>query len=368
MNSSFSVYLDLVRILAACFVVYAHSNLRWLIPEKLPLADHAHSAVTVFFVLSGFVISFISERRENSANDYIASRASRILSLSVLAVLLTPVLDMVSRPAFLAFFSNAVPNDHWPVRIAASLAFVCEIWAVSIMTFSNVPYWSLSYEVWYYVLFGLYLFAAPGKRWLWITAVSLFIGPKILLMAPVWLAGVVAYRWRAEEKWPLGLAVAIWLLSVLAFGLYHYFDLMRGFSDVLLQLVGEWTHTHLTFSHYFGADWLLGAIVMLNFMAARRIAPHLAQLPSGIAKAIGKAGGMTFALYIIHFPFLYFWGVVLGRQAPGWAYYAAVISCTVLSTLAFGLLGEWIRPRLRKAITQQLQRYAGRIQAPAKPA
>nr|WP_315244965.1 acyltransferase [uncultured Albidiferax sp.] len=367
MNKNFSAYLDLVRILAACFVVYAHSNLRWLIPEKLPLAEHAHSAVTVFFVLSGFVISFISERRENSATNYIASRASRILSLSVLAVLLTPLLDMVSRTAFLVFFSNAVPNDHWPVRIAVSLIFLCEIWAVSIMTFSNVPYWSLNYEVWYYVLFGLYLFAAPGKRWLWIAAVSLFIGPKILLMAPVWLAGVVAYRWRADDRWPLWLAVTIWMLSLLLFALYHYFDLMQGFSQLLKQLVGEWMYTHLTFSHYFGADWLLGAIMMLNFMAFRRIAPSLGQLPPSIAKAIGKVGGMTFALYIIHFPFLYFWGALLGRQTPGWGYYASIVGCTVLSTLVFGMVGEWIRPWLRALFTQYLQRHVGRLGLPGKP-
>ncbi|MBK8384290.1 MAG: hypothetical protein IPL11_00850 [Candidatus Accumulibacter sp.] len=69
------------------------------------------------------------------------------------AVLLTPVLDMIGRSAP-DLYLKTIPSDYVWLRIAASLVFLAEVWTISITTFSNVPYWSLNHEVWYYVLFG----------------------------------------------------------------------------------------------------------------------------------------------------------------------------------------------------------------------
>ena len=44
------------------------------------------------------------------------------------------------------------------MRGAASLLLLNEVWFVSITSFSNVPYWSICYEMWYYVAFGLVMF------------------------------------------------------------------------------------------------------------------------------------------------------------------------------------------------------------------
>jgi peptidoglycan/LPS O-acetylase OafA/YrhL len=231
MTRWFSIYLDLVRLAAASFVVYAHTNVRFLLPEKLPLAEFAHSAVTVFFVLSGYVVAFVVDNRERTPIAYISSRAARILSLSILAVLLTPVLDMIGRSAAPDLYLKTIPSDYVWLRIAASLVFLAEVWTISITTFSNVPYWSLNYEVWYYVLFGVYCFVSPSRRWLVIGGICLLLGPKVVLMAPCWLAGVYAYRCRNSER--ISVATAGFLLggSVLAFFGYHYFDLMRTFSE-----------------------------------------------------------------------------------------------------------------------------------------
>lgn len=53
MNKSFSIYLDLVRFTAACLVYLWHSNKRLLMVDVPPAASFGHSAVVVFFVLSG---------------------------------------------------------------------------------------------------------------------------------------------------------------------------------------------------------------------------------------------------------------------------------------------------------------------------
>lgn len=352
MSRWFSLYLDIVRLLAAGFVVYAHSNVRFLYPEKLPLAEYAHSAVTVFFVLSGYVVAFVVDRRENTPISYAASRASRILSLSIFAVLLTPIIDSLGRSAAPELYSKLIPSDYLLVRIVASLVFLAELWTISITTFSNVPYWSLNYEVWYYVLFGIYCFVETSRRWMLIGIICIILGPKIVLMAPCWLAGVLAYRWKLPLK-ALGTwsAVALWIISMLAFAGYHHFDLMRSFSDeIVLKYGGEWLHTQLHFSRYFAADWFLSSIIVVNFIAIRHLANRLPEIDIGYLAWINYVGGLTYALYIIHFPFLYMWGAILNSMEPGGEKYALTVTFALLSVAVIAALGEWLRPRMRRWI------------------
>src|SRR5438309_938443 len=97
MNKPFSIYLDLVRFIAACLVYMYHSNQRLVIKEILPASFFGHSAVIVFFVLSGFVIAFVTDTKEKTWVSYSASRISRIYSVAVPAILLTILLDALGR-------------------------------------------------------------------------------------------------------------------------------------------------------------------------------------------------------------------------------------------------------------------------------
>lgn len=355
MSRWFSLYLDFLRLVSAGFVVYAHSNMRFLIPEKLPFAEFAHSAVTVFFVLSGYVVAFVVDQRENSPTVYAASRASRILSLSILAVLLSPILDVIGRSAAPELYFKSIPSDFVVLRIAASLTFLAEIWTISIMTFSNLPYWSLNYEVWYYILFGVFCFCDPSRRRVLIACICLFLGPKIVLLAPCWLAGVIAYRWKVSEQLhPIG-ALGLWVGSLAAFWGYHHLDLMRAFSDgVVLKYLGEWVHTQLNFSRYFAADWLLAVIIAANFLAARRLGDWLPALAADTLSWVGFVGSLTYALYIVHFPFLYMWGALFHSMSPGPEKFALVLGLVVFSVGIVAAAGEWIRPRMRNSLESLL--------------
>lgn len=347
MNRTFSTYLDIVRILAAGFVVYAHSNLPWLLNDKLPLVEFSHSAVLVFFVLSGYVIAFVSDQKEKLAHEYVASRASRILSLSIAVVFLTPFLDSLGRSVSPEYYSGTIPNDYWFLRIAASLTFLTEAWLLSIMSFSNGPYWSLSYEVWYYALFGFYHYSNGRTKWLGISVVCLIVGPKILLLAPPWLVGVAIYRWKVDENWPWLLALILWILSIYIFVGFHYFDLMKIFGEGLRELIGNWLFVRLSGSKYFGADWLLSTVIAVNFLAARRVFKLFNYLPPALTKGCGRIGNLTYALYITHCPLLYFWSAILGSHEPSWIWYGSIVVLSVLSAMAIGLVGEWLRPRFR---------------------
>ena len=61
-------------------------------------------------------------------------------------------------------------------------------------SFSNVPYWSICYEGWYYIGFGVLTFMPRNRAWALIGLIILVLGPKILLLAPVWAMGVWLFR------------------------------------------------------------------------------------------------------------------------------------------------------------------------------
>jgi peptidoglycan/LPS O-acetylase OafA/YrhL len=348
MSPALSLYLDAVRIGAALFVVYAHSNLRFLLPAPLPLAEFGHSAVVVFFVLSGYVIAYVAEGRERDGIDYAAARISRIVPLALVSVLAALAADHLGRQLAPALY-QVIPADRVLLRLALSAAFLNETWWLSVMPFSNVPYWSLCYEVVYYLLFGIALHAPPGWRGPALALVALLAGPKILLLLPCWLLGVAACRYRGDARWPAGLAAALWLGSAGLFWLHHRLDLMRGFADGLLApRVSPWLMEHLAFSRYFAADVWLAGVVALNFIAARRLLTARGAPAAGLRNAAARLGMLTFAIYILHFPLLYLAGALLTGLTPGPAKWALVVTGALLAAVTTGALVDRSRPGLRR--------------------
>jgi peptidoglycan/LPS O-acetylase OafA/YrhL len=94
MTRALSLYLDALRFGAAFTVFLSHyavarisGGLFW------PMADYGRTAVLVFFILSGFVIAWVTEIREQSLEDYGLSRAARLYSVIIPAFILTAALD-----------------------------------------------------------------------------------------------------------------------------------------------------------------------------------------------------------------------------------------------------------------------------------
>jgi len=301
MNQPFSLYLDLVRFTAALCVMVGHLN---LIMGIYPLpASFGHNAVVVFFVLSGYVIAFVTDTKEKTPRDYWSSRLSRIYSVALPAVLLTPLLDLLGEAVAPGVYVRGVTtHDYWAVRIAASLAFVNELWLVSIMPFSNSPYWSLCYEMSYYTLYAVHCFTSGRCRILWLTLLSLLIGPKILLMFPTWLLGVAIYRSHALAGCREGWAWALLIGSLAGIAWYQYADITRQLSSLPRQWVGERLYILLHFSKRFPGDYLLALLVAANFIAFRRVCGRFSALINPLAKPIRYASSYTFALYLFHLP------------------------------------------------------------------
>jgi peptidoglycan/LPS O-acetylase OafA/YrhL len=350
MRKEFSIYLDLVRFIAALLVVIHHSNFRQLSAKPIPFSQHGPAAVIIFFVLSGYVISYVTESKEREPVDYWSSRLSRFYSVAVPIILLCPLLDMAGEALAPQFYVDKTTHGLAWLRVLASLTFSNELWTLSIMPFSNVPYWSLCYEMAYYALFAIFMFTVGKGRLLLMAGGLLLVGPKIILLAPIWVLGVVLHRYQPLNRlaqWQY------WLLFVISwplYGLYHEFDLAPRSAQLLGLWIGEKWQYQLAFSKYFLANYLLALIVAANFIGFRGVAHRFATPLRRSEKVIRWLSGYTFSLYIFHQPLLQFYSAVFNGDPSNKLFYTEVIVATLLSVVVGGRLTEHKRHHLRKWI------------------
>lgn len=348
MTRAFSIYLDLLRFLAACLVVVYHSNSRMIVEAVLPFSNFGHSAVIVFFLLSGYVIAYATDTKEHNAQIYWASRLSRVWSLAIPAVLLTPVLDAIGQSLAPAIYAGNTTEGHALFRIFTSLTFLNELWFISIMSFSNIAYWSLNYEVLYYLLFAIHAFGPKHLRWLALGLACLLIGPKIMLLAPIWVLGVVAYRWKLVQsmaEWSGWVCVTASVILLMAF---EYFHVMEVLTDWLKTAIGSHWHRELTFSKWFLSDYLLAGIVFLNFVGMRRVIFRIKYAFYLVEKPVRVVASFTFSIYILHQPLIYFFAALIDLPPSGYQRYVAVMACVAVSIWLIGSLTEHKRFALRQ--------------------
>lgn len=355
MNLQFSLYLDIIRFLAAILVVISHANVRYLSSEILPLSSHGHLAVIIFFVLSGYVITYIVDVKENRFSLYWSSRLSRIYSVALPVILLTPLLDYFGRSfaEMPVIYANSA-SSTWPIRIFASLFFLNETWFNSIMSFSNTPFWSLCYEMSYYLIFSLMIFLKGKARLLSIAISCLVIGPKILLLFPVWLMG--SYLHHSKKLAGLSLITG-WLLfigSIVTLVFWEYMDFTMLITEYLKTVVGEKFHKQLAFSKYFLGDWILGILILLNFAAFRTIGPQFAWILNPFKNIIRYAASFTLTLYLFHQPLLQFYAALIaGKEGNIW-YFWQTITATLITIFLLGLLTERRREGMRSWLRKKM--------------
>jgi peptidoglycan/LPS O-acetylase OafA/YrhL len=359
MNKSFSIYLDLVRFTAACLVYIYHSNQRWLVHDILPVSNFGHSSVIVFFVLSGFVIAYITDTKEKTFVAYASSRISRIYSVALPSVLLTIALDTFGRQIDPTTYTGNYPFDDFFLRGAASLLLLNEVWFVSITSFSNVPYWSICYEMWYYVAFGIVMFLPKRIGVLVLFVLALVLGPKIVLLAPIWILGVILYRWKRLRTLPESLAWLLLVVSCVGLFVFHYVNATELGVYFFRNIIGEKWHAQLTFSKFFPTDYLLGILIFLNFAGMHRLSHRIAPLMLKIERPIRFLASYTLSLYLLHQPLLLFWGTVIEGSPIGYIFWCKTTVMVTVSVFSIGYITEskryllrmWLEPHLRRLET-----------------
>ena len=341
-----SIYLDLMRALAAFAVVLDHAPEVFRMPY---LPRWGHHAVIVFFVLSGYVISNTADVRERGPRAFLVARFARLWSVLLPALALTVLCDAAGRHfGPYAGLYRHVPAD-WPlVRLGAAASFLGESW-VSIQPLSNGVVWSLCCEFWYYALFTAWSFAPPGRRRvLAVGLATLFAGHKALLLLPIWLMGVALQRARGLRRLPASASVALWAAGLAGFAWVLASRIYDPLFDFALWSEGTWLYTQLAQARLFWFDWVVGLLVAAHLLGAGVVAEWLPL--ERIGRPVRWAAGISFAAYLFHMPLLTLCAAFL---APGQGWLAIG-----LTLAAIALLGAPVE-RSKRGWRRLLDRAAG---------
>ena len=331
MNRSMSVYLDAIRLAAACVVVASHFGWSgWTGGLGWQFTPFGMVAVVVFFVLSGYVIAFSVERKREDLRAYAIARTTRIYSVVLPALLITAALGAIGQRLY--------PNASWGEQSASayvsSVTFLNNIWLRNVSPGNDGPYWSVCYEVWYYAFFGLIAFAPKRLKLPLSAGLLAFVGPRIAIMLPTWYFGVWAYRYVAHTPLTPKNSLWLWICSFTAFcGIFlvvgHVSDVSNfWYSSALTRSPAEWRE--------YALDYALAACVAANFIGFAGM--KLVKLP--LEGPIKWASRATFTLYLMHFPIGHFLVVTSPWAIGSWQEVFLVYGGTCVAVLLIAEITE----------------------------
>jgi peptidoglycan/LPS O-acetylase OafA/YrhL len=298
MTKSTSLFLDVLRVLAALIVFAAH-----VVDVDYPGAIWfpAHAAVIVFFVLSGYVIAFSTLHKKGmNVRTYTIARLSRLYSVVIPALLLTLILVICGNLINPSYYGRIV-RDYEFERFIINALFLQSIWWRNLVPHDNGPFWSLGYEFWYYVVFGVLIF---GKKWQWKTILilicCLIVGENVILLFPLWIWGACLYRYRNSLAISQRMAV-LGFLFTLILTIYSTFSLP--------EYPGKVGVAPLFYAASYLTDWILGfelgAMIWFYTKALEKFS-----YPDGFARGVQWSANHTFSLYLYHYPCILFFAAV----------------------------------------------------------
>ena len=358
-----SAYLDLLRVVAAFAVVFGHIALWRFSGERYnTMRGHAFAsdAVIVFFVLSGFIMAFVTTQRNRGAANFAMSRATRILSVAVPALILTVLVDRWGYAIAPDFYARyIIPDPGVSVEEAVrALSFSTHWWELRLPPGSNAPWWSLSYEVSYYVMFGLWVFARGWLRWGLLALAALVVGPNTLLLMPAFIIGVWLHghlRGAAERPQDRGMSIALSALPVGTYAMLHMGNVPKTLEAWTTQAVTAEMGWALQFSSNFVWAAVVAVLVAVHIRGMWRLLSAEGRGTAPWVKPVKWLAGGTFSLYLVHFPLLHL--IEVGLPTSGSARLDDVVmgAVAVLACYLFAEAFERPLPRFRAALRKLFQ-------------
>ena len=358
--------LTSLRFFAALHVVIFHNlYLAGDVPLPRPVAflvGHGYSAVSFFFVLSGFILAYSYCDAEGvlrtTRAGFWRARFSRIYPVYFLAFL-------IDVPRAVDYFRNAEPSLLPRLaKLAASAAayLTClQSWHPRVTTTWNSPAWSLSDEAFFYLLFPALVplvFGIPRRR-----LVAATIATYLCTLAIVGFASVASSGTPSGAAWVLARSFPPARLPEFVLGIFAgRIHLQRAGSIqlgaataasaavILAVLTGLIPIPELLIQNGFLAPF--NAVLILGLAStAFRSAAFLRWSP---AVRLGEA---SYALYILHQP-LKSWVVRAAASTgirPGAFLFLSYVAVAIGgSLLARGFVEEparrWIDARFRARV------------------
>ncbi|MER8766670.1 MULTISPECIES: acyltransferase [unclassified Mesorhizobium] len=343
---SYNIWFDWLRFLAALAVVLTHTRTRLFVEYSeleassrtifttlwYSLTRQGHEAVLVFFVLSGFLVGGPAIRRALSKDfkplDYALDRCVRILVPLVPAIMLT---------GFVAAWIG-LPMEVF--NIAGTLLSLQGV--VVPVPEANYALWSLSYEVWFYVLGGAIAYAISHRAGLalWpllVMAVAIAVLSQLkILYTFIWFAGAAAFVFRSSIPRPVILIGG----AVLAFLGTATYQLTKPNTLIEDATAG------IGFGIVAGEILLsIGVALFLSSLSSVRT-----RFDSNRIIRWGRPlAGFSYSLYLIHLPVLKLQPIVDWKEVTvtTFSYYLLTVFACLFAAFMFSRLFEMTGPSIK---------------------
>ena len=314
-------------------------------PVRSLVVSRGALGVSVFFVLSGFVMSHSLRRNFERPVDGRAFAARRVLRITppyyaaiVVAVAFAVLASRVEgRP-----FSVGGTGGEAPLTLGRALAHL--LYLQEILGFENINdvFWTLSLEMQFYALFALLVWVVwwVASRTTVGTAMAAVVGP-VAVVSLLWPLGLVVHDGRAHVFWPL------WFLFLL--GALTYWTWQRRMPPI--ALLGYFTALAVGIATGpYAAVTISGLVTAAILLAASGWGRLDRWLADPVSQFLGR---ISYSLYLVHTPVL---GATLAilmtgdrASSAGWAWLglAVGLATSILAATAFHLVVE--RPSMRWA-------------------
>jgi len=370
LSPSSSLLLDLIRVLAAQAVVIGHS-IGWLNiapalrPPRAPYMQTA--AVVVFFIMSGFLVSYTTEIKSSSGKysfgEYFIDRFSRIYTTLVPSLFLIAVIDFVhiwlfpetygylgeyvKAFDFRTFLGNLLMlQDHpvlrWLSRLMSGInGGIGEL--VNITSFGSArPLWVVAIMWWVYMFYGWFVLSQNKLRktgvWYWLVLSFLAIVPFYNFegrgsgLALMWFFGVGVNFVRAQG----------FLSQCRKRGL------MLGSLAMLLVGMG--------YAYVFTGSYSLGCAALLSIsllLAIEGLGRPGNSPPQRLWSFVKYCADFSFTLYLLHYSIIELLLPLVKDWNPWLSLAVFVITTNAISALVATVTEgrrHWVRARLRMVL------------------
>lgn len=323
-NKDVSIQLDSLRGLSALVVLFCHCFQIFVapvLPIFLPIFGLvAQSAVMMFFVLSGLLITKSITRNFGqqggfSIGSYSIDRINRVYPPLLFAMVLVAALHILVPYFFPSGSHGYQSTGSFVVRDGFSVNFID--WTGTLIFLNgfavrnisaNGPLWSLSFEVWYYVVAGLVAWKPKSGPLFGITFILIlgYANGPFAFYSLVWFGGA---------------AIAL---------LHNHGIRMRpyvAFAGTALLII-----TILTAAVYVGlarnakspSDYPLNLLILFNVVSGLTFASSLHFILYGALRSkplLVSSAKYSYTLYVTHFPILLviygiFQPILFGRFVP----------------------------------------------------
>lgn len=348
-------YLNLARFVGAFWVLLFHANIHFGSLSYLslvnPLIDQGVLGMTLFFVLSGFVLSYryVHFEHNGSMRDFYAARVMRLYPVYIFMAIVTLPTLVASGAEFTVY--EKLPVLWFAVMIFLAV-FALQAWVPAVFPVWNFGgSWSLSVEAFFYSLFPI---LRPGIARLTSGSILRLIASCVVVMALILLmlmsqlgdrSQAISYYVLPIFRLPefiLGMAIFILCVERREFveALSRISVWMLGAMLILVYLVD--IPGNIDFGFLFALPAAMAFVKSLDMRANERLAALFNYL-----------GHISYCLYLVQFGTVPYFKSSLDGMSSTYAWFAFTLVTFLLANILYFFVEVPGRSRLKRLYDQR---------------